>query len=152
MLTIRSAETKDFQSWSELYKQYLDFYHTTLSNTQLATLWEWFFDAEKKIYCHIAFVKEKPVGLVHFREFLRPIKASIGIFMDDLFVTSTHRGQGIAQQLINSVDDFALEKNIPLVRWITADDNQNAMNVYDKLASKTKWVTYDLNTGHNRGK
>lgn len=144
MLTIRTAETKDFQPWSQLYKQYLDFYHTTLSNDQLSTLWEWFFDAEKKIYCHIAFVKENPVGLVHFREFLRPIKASIGIFMDDLFVSPTHRGQGVAQQLINSIEHFALEKNVPLVRWITADDNQNAMNVYDKLASKTKWVTYDL--------
>lgn len=104
MLTIRSAETKDFQSWSQLYKQYLNFYHNTLSNNQLATLWEWFFDAENKIYCHIAFMKENPVGLVHFREFLRPIKASIGIFMDDLFVTSTHRGQGVAQQSIKRTD------------------------------------------------
>lgn len=149
MLTIRSAETKDFRLWSQLYKQYLDFYHTSLSNDQLLTLWEWFFDAEKKIYCQIAFVKENPAGFVHFREFLRPIKASSGIFMDDLFVAPMHRGQGIAQQLINSVKDFALERAIPLVRWITADDNQNAMNVYDKLASKTKWITYDLNTGHH---
>jgi RimJ/RimL family protein N-acetyltransferase len=144
MLTIRAAETKDFQDWSQLYKQYLDFYQTMLSSDQLVTMWNWFFDAGNKIYCYIAFVKDNPVGLVHFREFLRPIKASIGIFMDDLFVTPTHRSQGVAQNLIKSVEEFALQKNVHLVRWITADDNQKAMSIYDKLASKTKWVTYDL--------
>jgi GNAT superfamily N-acetyltransferase len=145
MLAIRRADQDDFQGWSQLYKQYLDFYHTKLSEDQLMTLWDWFFDDERKIHCFIAYLKEHPVGLVHFREFLRPIKASIGIFMDDLFVDSSCRGQGIAQKLIKSIEEFASQKNISVVRWITADTNQDAMNVYDKLASKTKWVTYDLN-------
>ena len=144
MLTIRKAERSDFDSWSQLYTQYLDFYQTTLTNEQLIVLWDWLFDDDKKIYCFLGFSKETPVGLVHFREFLRPIKASFGIFMDDLFVESTYRGQGIAQKLIKSVEEFATQKNIPLVRWITANDNHDAMQVYDKLAVKTQWVTYDM--------
>ena len=144
MLTIKNAERGDFHGWLQLYKQYLDFYQTTLTNEQLIALWDWFFDDEKKIYCAIAFLENTPVGLVHFREFLRPIKASVGIFMDDLFVESAYRGQGIAQKLIKFVEESALRKNIPLVRWITANDNQNAMKVYDKLAIKTRWVTYDM--------
>lgn len=144
MLAIKKAKRSDYHGWSLLYKQYLDFYQTMLTDVQLIALWDWFFDDEKKIYCAIAFSKDVPVGLVHFREFLRPIKASVGIFMDDLFVESAYRGQGIAQKLIKSVEEFASQKNIPLVRWITANDNHNAMNVYDKSASKTKWVTYDL--------
>lgn len=145
MLTIKNAERSDFHSWVQLYKQYLDFYQTMLRDEQLIALWDWFFDDEQKIYCLIAFLNDAPIGLVHFREFLRPIKASMGIFMDDLFVESAHRGQGIAQKLIKSVEKFALHKNIPLVRWITANDNQDAMKVYDKLALKTQWVTYDMN-------
>ncbi|WP_133128527.1 GNAT family N-acetyltransferase [Legionella nagasakiensis] len=144
MLTIRKAERSDFHGWSLLYKEYLDFYKTMLTVEQLIILWNWFFDDEKKMYCSIAFSKDTPVGLVHFREFLRPIKASVGIFIDDLFVESTHRGQGIAQKLIKSVEEFALQKNIPVVRWITANDNHEAMKVYDKLAVKTKWITYDM--------
>ena len=141
MLVIRKAERSDFDSWSQLYTQYLDFYQTTLTNDQLIILWNWLFDDNKKIYCSLAFSNETPVGLVHFREFLRPIKASVGIFMDDLFVESTYRGQGIAQKLIKSVEEFATRKNIPLVRWITANNNHDAMQVYDKLAVKTPWVT-----------
>ena len=32
------------------------------------------------------------------------------------------------------------------VRWITADDNYRGRNVYDRLATRTMWVTYDLKT------
>ncbi len=129
MLTIKNAERSNLHGWSQVYKQYLYFYQNKLTDEQLIALWDWFFDGEKKIYCIIAFLKDVPVGLVHFREFLRPIKASVGIFMDDLFVESAYRGQGIAQKLIKSVEEFALQKNIPLVRWITANDNQDAMKV-----------------------
>jgi len=29
------------------------------------------------------------------------------------------------------------------VRWITADDNYRAQALYDKVATRTHWVTYD---------
>ncbi|WP_238377070.1 hypothetical protein [Neptunomonas antarctica] len=32
----------------------------------------------------------------------------------------------------------------PLVRWITAENNYRARSVYDKLATKTHWQTYQL--------
>jgi hypothetical protein len=30
------------------------------------------------------------------------------------------------------------------VRWITAEDNYRGRGVYDKLATRTPWVTYDI--------
>jgi hypothetical protein len=30
------------------------------------------------------------------------------------------------------------------VRWITAADNATAQRLYDRVATKTAWVTYDL--------
>ena len=30
------------------------------------------------------------------------------------------------------------------LRWITADDNYRARSLYDKIAERTKWVTYDI--------
>jgi hypothetical protein len=30
------------------------------------------------------------------------------------------------------------------VRWITADDNYRARSKYDRVASRTMWVTYDM--------
>jgi hypothetical protein len=34
-----------------------------------------------------------------------------------------------------------------VIRWITADDNYRARAVYDRVATRTKWVTYDLKLG-----
>jgi hypothetical protein len=31
-----------------------------------------------------------------------------------------------------------------VIRWITADKNYRARGVYDKLATRTGWITYDI--------
>ncbi len=31
-----------------------------------------------------------------------------------------------------------------MVRWITAADNYTAQRAYDRVASRTTWVTYDM--------
>ena len=141
---IKPINQDDFSDWKVCYKQYLKFYKTDLSSEQLTTLWYWFFDPAQKIYCHVALHENKIIGLVHFREFLRPIKASTAIFMDDLYVGNNFRGLSVAQSLIKSVHDFALAKKIPLVRWVTDHDNHVAMRVYDKLADKMQWQIYDM--------
>ena len=31
-----------------------------------------------------------------------------------------------------------------VIRWITAEDNYRARGLYDRVADKTKWATYDI--------
>jgi hypothetical protein len=31
-----------------------------------------------------------------------------------------------------------------VIRWITREDNYRARAVYDRIATKTNWTTYDL--------
>lgn len=142
MFNIRAIQKDDWHSWCHLYKKYLDFYKTSLIQEQLYTVWDWIFD--HKIYCYVATQENNLVGLVHFREFLRPIKATAGVFMDDLYVEPECRGQGIGQALIKWVETFAQRREIPVIRWITHAENHQAMKMYDKVASRTQWVTYDL--------
>jgi len=115
-LTIRAIEKKDHSDWKVLYKKYLAHYKTELTEPELATLWSWFFDIEKQMHGNVAIHENKIIGLVHFREFLRPIKAASAIFMDDLYVENAYRGKGVARKLIKSVNDYALTKHISLVR------------------------------------
>lgn len=143
-LTIRAIEQRDFADWKALYEKYLAFYKTELTDSQLETLWSWFFDIGKQMVGKVAIHENKIIGLVHFREFLRPIKASSAIFMDDLYVENDYRGKGVARNLIKSVNDYALTKRIPLVRWVTAHDNHDAMRLYDKVATQTQWKIYDM--------
>ena len=51
---------------------------------------------------------------------------------------------GAADALIQAVADIARERGWSLLRWITAENNYRARGVYDRLAQRTDWVTYDM--------
>ena len=86
----------------------------------------------------------RAVGLAHFRAFARPSRAATGGFLDDLFVDPAFRGGRVADALIEHLSEIGRERGWSVVRWITADDNYRARGVYDRLAQRTMWVTYDL--------
>lgn len=84
------------------------------------------------------------IGLTHFRPFARPLSATTGGFLDDLFVVPSSRGSGAARLLIEAVAKLGKERGWSVIRWITAEDNYRARSLYDKVAEKTKWATYDI--------
>lgn len=142
MIDIRKVQENDKNAWCNLYKEYLEFYNTFLNEEQLQVVWNWI--SEYQIYCYVAVQENQLVGFVHFREFLRPIRACKGVFMDDLFIKPLFRRNGIGLKLIKAVEIFAHRNNISTIRWITHLENHQAIAVYNKISSRTKWVTYDL--------
>ena len=64
--------------------------------------------------------------------------------MDDLYVDPDSRGAGHATALIGAITARAQASGpAGTLRWITAEDNTRAQRVYDRLATKTTWVTYE---------
>ncbi len=84
------------------------------------------------------------VGLTHFRGFARPLAAATGGFLDDLFVDPAARGSGAAAALIEAVKAEGLRRGWTVIRWITAENNYRARSLYDRMAAKTVWTTYDI--------
>jgi len=112
------------------------------------TVWEWLQDDNKEVSGLVAEnTNGKLLGLAHFRPFARPLSATTGAFLDDLFVMPEARGHGVADALINHIEAIAAERGWSVVRWITADNNYRGRAVYDRLASKTNWVTYGIKIG-----
>lgn len=140
---IRNPHDNEYEDWYKIYQEYLEFYQTSLTNDELKNVWSWIFEPNQKLLCYLAEIDKKIVGLAHFRVFIRPIKACSSIFMDDLFVLPAFRGHKIGYQLIEAVKLYAKENHLPLVRWVTNPDNKQAINLYDSVAHKTAWVTYD---------
>ena len=70
--------------------------------------------------------------------------AATGGFLDDLFVDPAHRGSGAARALIDAVAAEGRQRGWTVIRWITAEDNYRARGLYDQMADRTKWVTYDI--------
>ncbi len=70
--------------------------------------------------------------------------ARIGV-MNDLFVAATHRGQGVAEALIEACRRECAGRPASRLTWQTAPDNLRAQAVYDRVgATREQWVDYWL--------
>jgi len=141
---IRKLEQKDKENWTRLYKGYADFYKVPMNKGVLDTLWGWIQD-ENHIVKGICFELEgKIVGIAHYRTMPRPIKGEYIGFLDDLFVEPDFRGQKIAQKIINYLKSLSKDNNWKGIRWITHSSNENAKNLYNKIANNTGFEVYEL--------
>lgn len=144
-ITIRPVEASDRTHWDLLYAGYAAFYKVEQTAAMRDKVWSWLMDQGTEVYGLVAVDgKSKLVGITHFRPYARPLSASTGGFLDDLYVDPAARGSGAAEALIDAVKVEGQKRGWTVIRWITADDNYRARALYDRLADRTKWVTYDI--------
>lgn len=145
MIKIRPLVQSDYESWINLYSGYAEFYQVNQTQEMRDKVWSWLLDSAHEVNGLIAINEEdSAVGIAHYRSFSRPLSATLGGFLDDLFVIPSARGNGTGKALINAVAKIGQDNNWSIIRWITAEDNQIARAAYDQVASQTKWVTYDI--------
>ncbi|MET9686944.1 GNAT family N-acetyltransferase [Streptomyces sp. NPDC006514] len=144
-ISVRSVRDGDFTQWRALYRGYADFYGVEQAEEAAATVWSWVTDPGHEVGALVAEDTEgRLLGLAHYRPFARPLSATVGCFLDDLFVAPQYRGSGAADLLLGALRELAAERGWSVVRWITADDNHRARSKYDQVAQRTMWVTYDM--------
>jgi ribosomal protein S18 acetylase RimI-like enzyme len=144
-ITIIRPAAEHRSAWDALYKGYADFYKVEQTLEMRDCVWSWLHDANHSVKGFLAVdAIGKPVGLTHYRPFARPLTAATSGFLDDLFVDPTHRGSNAAQALIDAVSAEGRKRGWGVVRWITAEDNYRARGLYDRVSTKTKWLTYEI--------
>jgi hypothetical protein len=85
----------------------------------------------------------------HLRQWVRPLRGVVCGYLDDLFVEPACRGSGMVDALFAEINRIARDRDWAVVRWTTTDDNYRARSVYDRVAGRTTWITYDM-TPSNR--
>ncbi|WP_448326432.1 N-acetyltransferase family protein [Sulfitobacter sp. M13] len=144
-ITTRPMEAADRSAWEDLFAGYAAFYKVDQTAQMRETVYGWLMDADHGSKCILAQDENGTiVGFTHYRPFVSQLRAMTNCFLDDLFVSPQARGTGAAQALIKAVEAVAQQKGCGTVRWITAEDNYRGRGVYDKLATRTGWVTYDI--------
>ncbi|WP_160000181.1 GNAT family N-acetyltransferase [Roseomonas sp. 18066] len=144
-LKILPLEDSHRPEWERLYQGYAEFYRTEQTSEMRARVWGWIHDPAHEVNGFIAIDGAgRAVGITHYRPFARPLSATIGGFLDDLFVDPASRGQRVADALIGAVADVGRQKGWSVIRWITAENNYRGRGVYDRVATLTPWKTYDI--------
>ena len=143
---IRPIAARDRQEWDALFSAYCSFGGDQQTSAMRDRVWGWIHDETAQTKCFVAENEQgNVIGVVHFREYERPMPASKGAYIDDMFVSPAARGQGVVDRLIASVGTYAKEQGLDVVRWMTSETNYRARSVYDRHATKSNWVTYQLN-------
>lgn len=142
-LLVRWVCPSDAEVWRELFRAYGSFYATTFDDVVLDGVWAWLLDPRHPEVCLVAEVGREVVGFAHARQEPDTFTAGPGWHLDDLYTDPAHRGRGIGTALIDALARHAAGNGGGTVRWITAADNSRAQRVYDRLAVRTSWVTYE---------
>jgi GNAT superfamily N-acetyltransferase len=140
---IRPAGPLDEIAWTRLFTGYRDFYRLTADETVVKRVWSWILDPHHETHSIVAEFNGVVIGIADYRTFARPSTGTAGVWLDDLFTDPEHRGRGVGRSLIEYLQDSAQQHGYSIVRWITAEDNRKARQLYDTLAIRTNWVTYD---------
>lgn len=143
-LIIRPVTPADQPGWDTLYEGYGIFYKVTQTAEMRQRVFGWLMDAAHPCNGLVAEEDGVLVGLAHYRPYPSPLGACENGFLDDLFVDPARRGSGAARALIEALEDIGRQKGWAKIRWITADDNFRARGLYDQLAARTMWITYDM--------
>lgn len=142
-ILVADLSEQDKAQWQALYYGYAAFYKVPMNEEILDTVWSWIFDADQAFYALVA--KDDAglcVGFMHYRAMPSPLRGKWVGFLDDLYIKPELRGNGIVDTMYEALNRSALDKGWPYMRWITAENNYRGRGVYDRLADKTQWVTY----------
>jgi GNAT superfamily N-acetyltransferase len=132
-IKIRPIELGDKDRWLELFKEYIVFYKSSLSDEQFELTWQR-INSEFNIKGLVAEVENKIVGFTHY--IWRPSTWEVEDFcyLEDLYVDPKNRKGGVGRALIKAVEEIAIAKGSKRLYWTTAPDNETARKLYDKVA------------------
>ncbi len=141
--TIRMLDPADESRWRVLFRQYRTFYKLPESEDIVSRAWGWFMDPRHECKALVAEVDGEILGFAHHRRFSSPYTGTTGLFLDDLFTDPAARGRGVGRALIGRLTEMATAEGRAVVQWVTAEDNHQAQALYNTLATRTNWVTYE---------
>lgn len=145
-VTIRPVTASDRPVWAALWRLYLTFYKTELSEATYDITWSRFMDPNETMHAALAQTKEgRVVGLVHYIEHRTCWTPKNSIYLQDLFVDESVRGHGVGCALIQHVYDEANKRGVGKVHWLTHEANKDAQALYEKVAERSGFIQYRKN-------
>lgn len=141
-LIIRDVTQADRAAWDSLWQAYLVFYEHDLSAEMTDLTWSRFFDSAEPVHCMVAQHEGEVIGFAHYVFHRSTWLRGDACYLDDLFVASEARGQGVGRKLIETLYKRAREAGAERVYWVTQESNKTAQRLYDTLAQKPGNIQY----------
>jgi len=139
---VRDIAPEDQDVWRRLFHAYGVFYETELSDEVLDHVWSAI--RGDAIRAYVAEQDGDVIGFAHARTHTATFSIGEDWYLEDLYVDPSARAGGVGTAIIEHLVKIARREGGGVLRWITAESNATAQRVYDKLAKRTTWVTYEI--------
>ena len=144
MTRIEPLRDDDRAEWDALWSAYLVFYESALAPEVTADVFRRLV-AEDGLHGALARDDDgRAVGLVHWLHHPSTWSTGTYCYLEDLFVAPDVRGGGVGRALIAHVRERAAAAGAEKVYWLTQERNATARALYDRVASSTGFVHYEL--------
>ena len=143
-VSVRLACARDEQYWRNLVEEYSAVSDTSVTDQAMDRLWAWILDPDRQMICIVSETEGGDLlGFAHVRPYERGLTASMGLYLEDLFVTEHARGKHVADDLLRHIFKYAKDLRCDMVSWMTEDDNYRARAAYDRHAEAQDWIVYE---------
>ncbi|KAJ3130722.1 hypothetical protein HK101_004966 [Irineochytrium annulatum] len=98
----------------------------------------------------IATIDGEPVGFALYSFYALTFLSMPGLYVGDLFVKKSARGNGVAKRLFAELAKIAIETKCARMEWYALDWNKNAIAFYKgiKAEEQDEWNMYRLTGKH----
>lgn len=124
----------DYQLWADLWDEYNTSVKDTMSPEQHKNTWDRLVDPNGDLLGVLLMTEGGvPVGFAHFLYHGVAWSSALSCYMDQLYVSPSHRLQGGARLVIEAIRQEAKHKGCSRLYWFVTDDNV-AKGFYSKIA------------------
>jgi GNAT superfamily N-acetyltransferase len=144
MTTIAPITAADRVEWLPLWHAYLTFYRSELAPEVTDDVFARLV-ADRDLHGAIARDERgAAIGIVHWLFHASTWTTASYCYLEDLFVAPGTRGGGVGRALIAHVRDRAAAAGADKVHWLTQQANTTARALYDRVATDTGFVHYEI--------
>lgn len=144
-LKISPVEEKDMADIYELYREFAvyekleDYFSASLEEMQRMMF------EEKLLHILKAEVEGTLAGFAAYYYQLVSFPAKKVLYLEDIFVRESYRGNGIGNLFFEKLEKIARENDCLKMTWKCLEWNQNSRSFYEHIGAKLdeEWVIYD---------
>jgi GNAT superfamily N-acetyltransferase len=141
---IRKLGGADYDSWIELWSEYLRFYRVEIGEQVTRRTFERLSEAQDGMLGLVATDADgQLVGLANLVFHPSTWALTSYCYLEDLFVAPSARGGDVARELIEATGETAGERGAEQVYWHTQQFNGAARSLYDTVGTLTSMVVYE---------
>lgn len=142
-ITIRKATEKDFLAILLLIRELAEFERASEQVTNSVPQME---QEEEFFQCYVAETADKEIVGMALYFFAYYTWVGKSLYLDDLYVKESFRGQQIGSALLNKILEIAKKENCKRVRWQVLNWNKPAIEMYRKCGAgiDDAWINCDV--------